>query len=211
MKRLHHAAVCSGLLFLLLATGCSDSGMQTDDSPVLYTADQLQLLVPSRVAPKADLVSELHTIAVSPGEQAEFSDGLIYVNVEPGCVTAPMTLTADWQGDEESPEYGYDFGPEGTVFAQPIQVSYALDLVDDMDAVDTELLSMFYDREDGLYELIPSVIEFEPVIVWDEECQCEDEDIRIWVRASVDHFSKYIIATGPPTGGSLKDDDDDEE
>ena len=162
-------------------------------------------------SPKADAVADMQCFEVTPDGQAEYTDGLIHVQVQPGCVTDAMTLTANWQGDEESPEYGYDFGPDGTVFAQPIQVSYALDLVDNMDAVNPELLAMFYDHEDGLYELVPSWIEFEPVMVWNEECQCEDEDIRIWVHASVEHFTKYIIANGPPTGDGSEPVDEPEE
>ena len=202
MKKVHLLLALAGVALIALI-GCESTGGQSQDEPVILSADQLQILTPSGLVAKADDIDDDHEIYVRRYGRTRYQTPLLRMSVESRSVSEDVVLTAQWQGNnEEDPEYGYEFGPEGMVFDRPIVIAYALDLVDDIDDVDLDLLSMYYDREDGTYEQIYSYIYFEPIFNYDGGHH--DLDFKIWVVGWVDHFSKYIIATGPPTGGGLR-------
>lgn len=112
-----------------------------------------------------------------------------------GCVGQEATITGDWLGDEnENPVIGYNYGPDGLEFLQefllPLQVEFKLK-TRDLEGLDPACLLVVLDHEDGTYEIIPSVVEAMP------EGDL-DNPHGVKIRAEIDHFCRYLIATGPP-------------
>ena len=163
MKKIHLLMALAGVALIALI-GCESTSTQNHEESVILTADQIQILTPSATIAKGVAVDDDHEIFVGENNRTRYRTPLLRMDVQARSVPNDMILTAHWQGDdEENPEYGYEFGPEGLVFERPIVVAYALDLVDSPSDVDLDLLSMYYDREDGTYEQIYSYIYFEPV------------------------------------------------
>lgn len=174
-------------LALLFAFGCSSESQAPESGGRLLSRDQLHLLSPADFPAKAhelDAVSDF-TLTVNPGSAAVFSGSGYSLRVPAGAVTAPVTIVADWQGDETTAAIGFEFGPEGQEFLAPLEFELTLPLTsEDLPAGD-ELL-VVYDRQDGWYEVVSNEVHW----------MSADGEVRLGSR--LEHFSKYLVATGPP-------------
>ncbi|MFA7330085.1 MAG: hypothetical protein WC326_03320 [Candidatus Delongbacteria bacterium] len=175
-------------LALLLAFGCSTDGSRAPESSGrLLSRDQIRLLTPADLPAKAhdlDAMTDF-TLVVTPGAASEYTGAGFSLKAPAGAVSTPVTIVANWQGDEASPAIGFEFGPEGQEFLTPLEFELVLPLSEaDLPAGD-ELL-VVYDRQDGWYEVVSNEVHW----------MSADEEAR--VDARLEHFSKYLIATGPP-------------
>ncbi len=188
-----------GTAWALLLTGCSVDREPGDSTQTLYRADQVTLLQQVHLSPgKASLVdgtldfsleldpqNEVHwSTSADPENEADWNQ-VVSVTIPAGAVTEPVTIEGRWMGGAGDPALGYEFGPEGLHFSAPIQVSIALPIDEATIPSDEELL-VLYDREDGWYEAV------------DNEVHWNTSGNAVTLDAGIDHFSRYVIATGPP-------------
>jgi hypothetical protein len=185
MKR--HALMIGLLLPLALWLGCA-----VDEEPAtrLVAGEDIKMLAPAvskdaRTDDLMDIVLNLRpnrpATAVRPG---------VVLSAPRGCVDAPLTIRGDWQGDEpQQPAIGYDFTPDGTEFLLPLRIQFLL-LPCQVEGIDPARLTVVLDREDGTYELIPTEVD-----VWPG---------AVVLRAPLEHFSKYLVAVGPPPDDSSR-------
>jgi hypothetical protein len=172
---------------LLLAFGCSSESREPESGGRLLSRDQIRLLSPADFPTKAhdlDAITDF-TLSVTPGAASVYTGAGISLRVPAGAVSAPMTIVANWQGDEASPALGFEFGPEGQEFLAPLDFELVLPLAESDVPVGDELL-VVYDRQDGWYEVVSNEVHW----------MNTGEEAR--VDARLDHFSKYLVATGPP-------------
>ena len=172
---------------LLLAFGCSSESREPESGGRLLSRDQIRLLSPADFPTKAhdlDAITDF-TLSVTPGAASVYTGAGISLRVPAGAVSAPMTIVANWQGDEASPALGFEFGPEGQEFLAPLDFELVLPLAETDVPVGDELL-VVYDRQDGWYEVVSNEVHW----------MNTGEEAR--VDARLDHFSKYLVATGPP-------------
>ncbi len=190
---------CIALLGMLgVFIGCENSSTQPSQTDNIFTADEITLIVPVATVAKGNAVDQDQFFTLTKRGHTNFESNGFRFHARPNSVDEDTEINADWMGDWDEPVFGYQFGPEGLVFSQSVEIGYEFGLVDNMGDLDRESLQLFYDREDGTYEPIPTRIAVEPE-------RLEDGTVvqNVWVYGLVDHFSKYIIATGPPTGISI--------
>jgi len=173
------------LLPLALWLGCA-----VDEEPAtrLLGEGELQLLAPA--ASKDAQTDDLMDIVLNlrPNRPATAVRPGVVLTAPRGCVEQPLQITGDWQGDHpQLPAIGYDFTPDGTEFLLPLRIQFLL-LPCQVDGIDPARLTVVLDREDGTYELIPTEVD-----VWPG---------AVVLRAPLEHFSKYLVAVGPPPDDS---------
>jgi hypothetical protein len=174
-------------LALLLVLGCSQDSRPPDSSGRLLSRDQVRLLSPRDFSGKARALDAMgdFSLAVTPGTAAEVRGEGYRLSVPAGSVNRPVTIQANWLGDEATPEIGFNFSPEGQEFLRPIEFEVSLPLQPSDVPAGDELL-VLYDREDGWYEVISNEVHWQSV------------DEKAVMRAPLEHFTKYLIGTGPP-------------
>ena len=174
-------------LALLLALGCSQDSQPSESSPRLLSRDQVRLLTPNDFTGKAHDIDALgdFSLSVVPGSPAVAENGAFRLSVPAGAVTQPITIQANWLGDEATPEIGFDFGPAGQEFLRPLTFEITLPLTPADVPAGSELM-VLYDREDGFYEEVSNEVHWQTV------------DEQAVLRAPLEHFTKYLIGTGPP-------------
>ncbi|MDP2361326.1 MAG: hypothetical protein Q8O14_11350 [bacterium] len=174
-------------LGLLLAFGCSQDSRPPESGGRLLSRDQVRLLSPADFAGKDRVIDAMgdFTLQVLPGE-ASVVEGEAFRLVAPaGAVSQPVTIHAQWLGGDGTGEIGFNFTPEGQEFLLPLHFELTLPLQPaDLPAGDE--LMVLYDREDGWYEVISNEVHWLSV------------DEKATMLARLEHFTKYLIATGPP-------------
>ena len=167
-----------------LAVGCSSDPAAEDSSRTVFTASDLQLVVPQDVAAKTVGVDETDfEFVVQPNRSFNYNRPGYKVKVERGDAPFEATITGDWLGDNTPGYFGIDFGPEGFEWASPIEMAIKIPwwvLIE----YDPACLMIVLDNEDGTYEPVPSRWEFRQGFYW--------------LDGEIEHFSKYLVAVGPP-------------
>jgi hypothetical protein len=179
-------AIPALLVALAVWTGCSNVPEEGAPAARVLQADQVTLLAPAAV--KGAATDGLHdfTLLVRPARAASHSQTGFNLRAPRGCVAAEVLITADWLGDDRvKPAWGFDFGPGGQEFLQPLQLTFLLQ-PQDLAGLDPSTLTLLLDREDGTYEVVPSEV-YEDLV-----------PNLVLLRAEVEHFSRYLIGTGPP-------------
>ena len=195
MKKLRISLSIALIAALSLLMSCENSSTQPSQMENIFPADEITLILPLAPAMKGNVVDQDQTFTLTRRNHTNFESNGFRFHARPNSVDEDTEITADWMGDWDEPALGYEFGPEGLVFNKRVEIGYELGCVENMGELDRDNLQMYYDREDGSYEAIPTRISVEPLRLEDgSTVQC------VWVYGLVDHFSKYIIATGPPTG-----------
>jgi hypothetical protein len=174
-------------LLLLLALGCSQDSRPSDSGSRLLSRDQVRILTPQDFASKARDIDALGDFSLSlvPGSAAVVEGEGYRLSAPAGAVTQPVTIQANWLGDEAAPEIGFDFSPQGLEFAQPLSFQITLPLKPEDVPAGSELM-VLYDREDGWYEEVSNEVHWRTV------------DDKAILDAPLEHFTKYLIGTGPP-------------
>ncbi|MDP2359818.1 MAG: hypothetical protein Q8O14_03560 [bacterium] len=172
------------ILLLPLLLACSQTSLQEEGTVRLLDAEQVRLLTPPAAKGALTDWPGDFTLALDPSRAANHNQAGFQLRAPRGCVAQSLVITGRWLGTDVPPALGFDFGPDGTEFLLPLEMQFRL-LRQDLEGVDLSLLTVLLDREDGTYEVIPTVI---------------DEQMPGIVRltANAEHFTRYLIATGPP-------------
>lgn len=179
-----HAFIAAGLA-LLLVSGCSQDSRPPESGGRLLSRDQVRLLSPADFPGKERAIDALGDFSLSlvPGQPASVEGEGYRLSAPAGCVAQPVTIQAEWLGD--GGEIGYNFTPDGQEFLAPLVFELILPLQPaDLPAGDD--LMVLHDREDGWYEVISNEVHWLSV------------DDKALLRAPLEHFTKYLIGTGPP-------------
>lgn len=169
-------------------SGCSNPG---DEPATLLQSDQLTFVVPAASKAEGTDLGGNFSLPLQPSRSTSIQLPGFRLRAPRGCVGQPVTIAGDWCGDDrQHPAIGYDFGPEGQEFALPLQLEFKL-RQEDLAGLDPTTLLVVLDHEDGSFEVIPSQV---------EEASADDPEIPNGIKIStlVEHFSKYLVATGPP-------------
>jgi hypothetical protein len=174
-------------LSLLLAVGCSTDSPAPESGGRLLSRDQIRLLTPADLPVKSHALDAMtdFTLQVQPGSAAAFEANGVTLRVPAGAVTSPVTIQAHWMGGDSQPALGFEFGPEGQEFLAPLEFELTLPVSADDLPLGDELL-VVYDREDGWYEVVSNEVHW----------MSADEGVAVGAR--LQHFSKYLVAVGPP-------------
>jgi len=174
-------------LSLLLAIGCSTDSQAPESGGRLLSRDQIRLLTPADLPAKShalDAMSDF-SLQVTPGAAVAFEGNGVALRVPAGAVTLPVTIQARWMGGDSQPALGFEFGPEGQEFLAPLEFELSLPFSADDLPLGDELL-VVHDREDGWYDVVSNEVHW----------MSADEGVAVGAR--LQHFSKYLVAVGPP-------------
>lgn len=167
-----------------LAIGCACDGGADDGGVRTLQATDLALLAPREPVDKAVGADEIDfEFVVQPDRSLNHNRPGYKVKVERGDAPFEATITGDWLGDNTPGCFGIDFGPEGFEWASPIEMAIKIPwwvLIE----YDPACLMIVLDNEDGTYEPVPSRWEFRQGFYW--------------LDGEIEHFSKYLVAVGPP-------------
>jgi hypothetical protein len=164
--------------------GCSSEEPVADRSMTLLSLEQVQPLEAPVVAGKASHTDEIDfQMILQPNRQTVHANGSFRVMVPRSAVGETTTITGDWLGDHDPGYFGIDFGPAGLEFLRPIEMWVRIPawVFEDYDPA---RLCVVHDREDGSYEVVPS--------------QWNWRGGSWWLTGEIEHFSKYLVAVGPP-------------
>jgi hypothetical protein len=169
--------------------GCALDSTQSTEGNKVYSADQISFVSPPLESSKANMTDEVFwlefNLQVQPNRKARYNDGMIKYKVPRGAVSEAVNITGRWMGeDAEEPRYGYQFGPAGLEFLQPTELK--INVTPLVHYFDLDNLLVLLDNEDGSYDVIPSEI--------------LSQGSNHFIRSEIEHFSKYILGSGPPSG-----------
>ncbi|MFA7330084.1 MAG: hypothetical protein WC326_03315 [Candidatus Delongbacteria bacterium] len=177
------------VLPLAFFSGCANTG----DEPAtqLLQADQLQFVAPPAAkAAQTDTWMDF-SLTLHPNRPATVVVPGFLLHAPRGAVEQTLTITGDWCGDDaQDPVVGYDFAPDGSEFLVPLRVMFVF-LPQSLEGLDPARLTWVLDHEDGTYEVIPSEVQVLPA-------HGPGNPGAVRVLAQVEHFSRYLIAIGPP-------------
>jgi hypothetical protein len=192
--RLHALLPALGLGLALLA-GCSrDSGPAPDSTPAPVDASQVRLVDTHSLMAKTPGIDDgmgytdefSHEFVVDANAGVGFADGFLEFSAEGGAVDHAVAIDAQWLGADGF--YGYDFGPDGLQFAEGVELSYDVDGILEAGLLeDGQQLVLYWDLENGTFQEIPS-----EVVIQNGKAE---------LKATIHHFTKYVIGIGPPPGG----------
>lgn len=173
-----------------LVIGCSTEPTTQDSSVQAFSAENLVLIAPQGVAAKASATDEVDfELALQPNRNANYNTSEFKIKVDRGSVQEDVTIDGDWLGDNTPGYFGIDFGPDGFEFEQPIEVWIRIPAWV-FEQYDADRLCFVLDREDGSYELVDSHWNF--------------RGGSYWMTSDIEHFSKYLVAVGPPPDNNLR-------
>lgn len=184
MRRISASIVL--LLALLAWSGCSRTTSQDNAANRVLQGDQVRLL--ASALSKGAAVDDLRdfTLRIRPNQVACYSKKYFTLTAPRGCVGTETLISGDWLGDDVvNPAWGFDFGPVGQEFLLPLHLTFHFNH-HDLEGLDPALLTLLLDLENGCYEVIPSTVE-----------DFLELDVVV-LEADVEHFSRYLVAVGPP-------------
>jgi hypothetical protein len=179
------------LLPLAFLSGCTGS---EEPATQYLQANQISIVAPAfSKADGTDLGGDF-SLTLSPSRATSIQRPGFNLRAPRGCVAQTLTITGDWCGDDrEDPAIGYDYGPEGTEFLIPLQAQFIL-RSEDLGEADPADLIVVLDHEDGTYEIVPSTVSVVPG-------DGLENPGTVRIAALLEHFSKYLVAVGPPPDG----------
>lgn len=192
--RLHALLPALGIGLALLG-GCSrDTGPASENSTAPVDASQVKLVDPADLLAKTPGIDDgmgytdefSHQFVVDANAGVGFADGFLEFTADGGAVDHAVAIEAEWLGADGY--YGYDFGPDGLQFAEGVEMAYAVDGILEAGLLDEgQQLILYWDLENGTYQEIPSEL-----VVHNGKAE---------LKATIHHFTKYVIGVGPPPGG----------
>ena len=195
----HFAQLLALGMGLALLSGCSQektSAPGYESNPI--SASAIRLVDTSLLTVKAARTDDgqgytdefSHNFVVDDGQGIGFEDGFLDFSANGDAVSNDVAIEAQWMGSGGF--YGYDFGPDGLQFDNGVELGYEVGGILASGLLNEgETLVLYWDLENGSFVEIPS----ELVI----------ENGKAELKATIHHFTKYVIGIGPPPGGGTDD------